>query len=92
MALQICLRLDEKFNKFEHNFAGLGMEMAELYKEYAKLKAEFSGQIALLENEVAKLREQNGILTSQLMNNAAEVYEQVSNNFFEIDIRSRTII
>jgi hypothetical protein len=82
MALKICLRLDEKFEKFEHNFAGLGMEMAEMYKEYAKLKAEFCGQIALLENEVKKLKKENCILKSRLMNNAAEE-EQVFNIIFE---------
>ena len=84
MALQICLKLDEKFNKFEHNFAGLGMEMTELHKEYTKLRAEiarkeveYCGQIAVMANEMKKLREQNGILTSRLMNNAVDESEQV---------------
>jgi hypothetical protein len=83
MALKMCLKFDKKFDKFEHNFAGLGKEMAELHKEYVKLRVEiaqkeneFCGQIALLENELKKLREENGILTCRLMNNAAEEREK----------------
>jgi hypothetical protein len=68
MALKICLKLDEKFVKFENDFTQLGVEMAEMQLEYANLRAEIVRKNDQFVNEVAKLKEENRILKARLMN------------------------